>query len=71
MLVPGLGSGPWLAEALGLHLGPQSPVLSPSPQALTRESASQSKTLKDVSLLNIVKAAVKTCLLNFFVFPEQ
>lgn len=49
----------------GQQLGPQSSLLSPTPQVLTHESASQSETLNDVSLLYIIKAVVKVSFLNF------
>lgn len=49
----------------GQQLGPQSSLLSSTPQVLTHESASQSETLNDVSLLYIIKAVVKVSFLNF------
>lgn len=65
MLVSCLGSGPWSA-AWDHTLVSQTPVFYPPPRALTHESASQSKTLKDVSLLYIVKPVAKTSPLNIF-----
>lgn len=55
----------------GQQLGPQSSLLSPTPQVLTYESASQSRTLNDVSLLYIIKAVVKVSFLNFFLFSDD
>lgn len=70
-LAPCLGSGSLIAVDPGLYLSPLSPRLSPSPQALTHEFASQSEILSDLSLLYVIKAVVKISFLVFVLFSDD